>query len=277
MPSRRQLLRTLGYGVAALPLVELAACSSDQASTGPDATQPDGGDSCGPAAAAWATGGTAAMLAKACYPDPFASAITSCPLVICPTTAGPCTAATPSREDISEGFPGLPVRLALKLVTAQTCEPVAGAVVEIWHTQVTGVYSGITPNPQQCSQGDLDAANHGYFRGTQTSDASGRVSFDTCFPGWYPGRAIHFHVRVTVGAVDFIVSQLFFGDSVSQEIFATHPDYQPHGQPDTTNQTDGVLQGVDFAPYVLDIARMSDGVMLASKVIAIRAAAQANC
>jgi protocatechuate 3,4-dioxygenase beta subunit len=273
-PSRRELLRTLGYGLAALPI----ACSSDGgAPVGPDAVPLDSGDMCGPEAPAWATGGTAAMTAKTCYPDPFATPLASCPLIVCPTTAGPCTATAPVREDISEGLPGLPVRLALKIVTAQTCEPVAGAVVEIWHTQITGVYSGVTPSPQQCARGDAEAPSKSYFRGTQTTDANGRVSFDTCYPGWYPGRAIHLHFRVTVGATDFIVSQLFFGELLTRDIFATHPDYAPTGQPDTTNATDFVLDGVDSTPYLLDVARMSDGAMLAAKLISIRAAGQGNC
>ena len=197
---------------------------------------------------------------------------------MCATTAGPCTATAPARQDVSEGYPGLPVRLALKIVTATTCAPVVGAVVEIWHTQVTGVYSGITPSPGFCSGGDTDAPNHSYFRGTQTTNAAGRVDFDTCFPGWYPGRAIHIHFKVTVGATSYLVSQLFFDTALTSEIFASHPSYQPEGQPDTSNASDGVIGGGgSIAQYLLDTARMSDGAMLASKVIALRSATQPNC
>ncbi|MDB4961718.1 MAG: protocatechuate 3,4-dioxygenase [Myxococcales bacterium] len=285
--TRRRVLEALGLGAIVVPFgTTLLGCSSDESPGDPVDASPQsdaaidspGGDTCGPAAAAWAMGGTAAMTAKACYPEPFAQAITTCPLVMCATTAGPCTTATtPARQDVSEGYPGLPVRLALKIVTAETCVPVAGAVVEIWHTQATGVYSGVTPSPGFCSGGDVDAPNHDYFRGTQTTDASGRVDFDTCFPGWYPGRAIHIHVRVTVGATDYLVSQLFFDQALTQQIFATHPTYMPEGQPNTTNSSDGVLAGAPIGPYVLDTSRMSDGAMLASKVIALRSAAQANC
>lgn len=281
--TRRRVLELFGVGAAGA----LIGCdSSPGTGTGtPDApgsvdASPglDGGDTCGPEAAAWATGGTAAMTAKACYPDPFAVAVATCPLVVCATTAGPCTATAPARQDVSEGYPGLPVRLALKIVTATTCAPVVGAIVEIWHTQVTGVYSGVTPSPGFCSGGDVDAPNHSYFRGTQTTNAAGRVDFDTCFPGWYPGRAIHIHFKVTVGATSYLVSQLFFDTALTTEIFASHPNYQAEGQPDTSNASDGVIGGGgSIAQYVVDTRRMSDGAMLASKVIALRSAAQPNC
>lgn len=233
---------------------------------------------CGPAPAAWASGGTAAMTAKDCYPDPFAAPVTMCPLLVCETTAGPCTAPAPDRVDVSEGRPGLPVRLVLKLVTAETCAPIAGAVVEIWHTQTSGVYSGQTPSPGFCSGGDADAPNHSYFRGTQTSGANGRVAFDTCFPGWYPGRAIHIHFSVTIAGTRRTVSQLFFADALVQSIFAAHADYTRFGQPDRNNTNDGVIGGAaNFGAYVLDTARMSDGAMLASKLIAIRDAGRPSC
>lgn len=219
------------------------------------------------------------MIAKECYPDPFAAGVDSCALLVCETIAGPCTSATVDRRDVSDGYPGLPVRLALKFVTADTCAPIEGAVIEIWHTQVSGVYSGVTPDTDYCSGGDPDARNRGYFRGTQTTDADGRVDFDTCFPGWYTDRAIHIHVRVTIGDSEFIVTQLFFAEELIQEIFRTHVDYMQYGQPDTPNSTDLVSSLVpDLAPYVLDSAQMSDGAMLASKVVVIRSSlSMANC
>jgi protocatechuate 3,4-dioxygenase beta subunit len=218
----------------------------------------------------WAAGGTASMTDKANYPDPFAIAPASCAL-LCETTPGPCTTSnTPIRQDVSEGEAGLPVRLALKIVR-EDCSPVAGATVEIWHTHKKGVYSGLTPALAFCTNGDEDAPNHMWFRGVQQTDANGRVNFDTCFPGWYPGRSIHIHVQIKIGATTFATSQLFFDEALTQEIFAAHPEYQDFGQPDTVQSTDGVLVGAgDIADYILDVAQMTDGAMLASKVLTIR-------
>ena len=251
--------------------------SSDtgSSSTGEPTTGTTGPVECEGPAAAWATGGTASMTAQDCYPDPFSGGVLSCAL-ICETTAGPCTTATTiDRRDVSEGFMGLPVRLALLIVDADTCAPVPGAQVEIWHTQRTGVYSGVTPAPKQCYVDDPAAATFMYFRGVQTAGADGRVDFDTCYPGWYGGRAIHIHFRVVRDGQAYATSQLFFADELNAEIFATHPEYSEFGQPDVTNQTDGILGGAaDLANYVLDTARMPDGAMLASKVIAVRSSLQ---
>jgi protocatechuate 3,4-dioxygenase beta subunit len=218
----------------------------------------------------WAVGGTASMTDKDSYPDPFVNAPASCAL-LCETTPGPCTTSnTPIRQDVSEGEPGLPIRLALKIVR-EDCSPVEGATVEIWHTHLKGVYSGQTPALDFCKNGDDDAPNHMWFRGVQQTDANGRVNFDTCFPGWYPGRSIHIHVQVNIGATAFVVSQLFFDEALTEEIFAVHPEYKKFGQPDTIQSTDGVIVGAgDLSDYVLDFAQMSDGAMLASKILTIR-------
>ncbi|MBZ5713647.1 protocatechuate 3,4-dioxygenase [Nannocystis pusilla] len=245
---------------------------SDAGTTG-DPTGDTTGDTTGAAcgdATAWATGGTAAMTMKHCYPDPFAGGVSEC-VLMCETTEGPCTADTLERQDVSEGFSGLPVRLALLVVAADTCAPIANAKVEIWHTQRTGVYSGETPSGAFCYGDDPDAENYLYFRGTQTTDAAGRVDFDTCFPGWYSGRAIHIHFRVYVDDALHATSQLFFADELNAEIFAGHPEYAEFGQPNTTNTTDNIIGGEgDMTNYLCTTARMPDGAMLASKVIAIR-------
>lgn len=240
-------------------------------SSGADETSSTGvpGD-CEPADE-WATGGTASMTAQDCYPDPFAGGVASCAL-LCQTTAGPCTADTLERQDVSEGLLGLPVRLALKFVTADDCEPVQGAFVEIWHTQRSGVYSGETPSGAFCYGDDPSAEQFLYFRGSQTTDAEGRVDFDTCYPGWYGGRAIHIHFRVVLDGEDYLISQLFFDDTLNEEICTGHPEYADRGLPDTTNETDNIIGGEkDKSPYILDVARMPDGAMLASKVVTIRA------
>jgi protocatechuate 3,4-dioxygenase beta subunit len=112
-------------------------------------------------------------------------------------TEGPCTeAADQVRKDVSEGYTGLPVRLALRVVDS-ACNPIVGAKVKIWHTQVTGSYSGNTPNNGMCLKVQTDSSKH-YFRGVQTTVDNGRVDFDTCFPGWYMGRCIHIHFTGTL-------------------------------------------------------------------------------
>lgn len=302
--TRRRIIQHLGGGLALAPIAALVACSDDgvgdgttssgttgssgdgtsgssssggsgsggeSSTSGDETTGTTGSEACGDADT-WATGGTAAMTKKDCYPDPFANGL-GCAL-LCQTTEGPCTADTIERQDVSEGWGGLPVRLALKIVEADSCAPIEGAVVEIWHTQRTGVYSGVTPSGAFCYGDDPDAENYLYFRGSQTTDADGRIDFDTCFPGWYSSRAIHIHFRVYLEGQLTLTSQLFFDDALNEAIFDSHPDYAEFGQPDTVNTTDNVIGGVDdLTPYILDVARMADGAMLASKAIAIAGSA----
>jgi protocatechuate 3,4-dioxygenase beta subunit len=279
--SRRDALQVLGTGIAALPL---AACGApmigpdddagvDARAPGQDAHVP-GRDAHVPgrdaATSNWASGGTAAMTGAADYPDPFEGAGGSACALTAAATLGPCYFDSPVRRDVSEGYPGLPVRLALRVVD-EACAPIEGARVEIWHTRNSGLYSGgpIT----FCTSGDADATAHLYFRGGQISDADGQVAFDTCFPGWYPGRAIHIHFQIFLedGASATNVSQLFFAPDVIEEIFASHPDYAPFGQPDRPNASDGIYNALGEVA-VAQHSRMSDGAMLAWLQIAVRPA-----
>jgi len=211
----------------------------------------------------WAEGGTKSM--SGTYDDPLTDPLGAACAMFCATTKGPCYAETVTRKDISEGYPGLPVRLAL-LVVDEACKPIADAAVDIWHTRNAGIYSG--PDAIDfCTTGDLDAKTHKYFRGVQSTDAKGRVDFDTCYPGWYPGRAIHIHFTVRVGGQEYVTSQLYFSPELTADIFATHPDYKEFGLPNTSNATDGIYPGEEA---VLSAEKQADGALLAWKVLVIR-------
>lgn len=262
--SRRAFLRTarlagLGAFGALLAPRWLAGCAGPAPSSAPAAVG---------AAGAWATGGTAAM--KAVYPDPFLTQAAGEACVVTPAmTLGPCHAASPTRKDVSEGLAGLPVRLALRVVKAGSCEPVANAGVEIWHTNPAGVYSAFARG-SMCNPSDADAGSKAFCRGVQVSDANGRVDFDTVFPGWYPGRTIHIHVTVRVDGKEYVTSQLFFEDAFTDAILASHPDYRGRPARTTTNANDGIARG-GGANTVVSTQQLADGVLMAWKTIAIEA------
>ena len=48
------------------------------------------------------------------------------------------------RQDLTEGRPGLAVRLRVALLDAKGCAPLEGAALDIWHCDALGVYSGFT-------------------------------------------------------------------------------------------------------------------------------------
>jgi protocatechuate 3,4-dioxygenase beta subunit len=288
-PTRRRLLGLLA-GAGALPII---GCGEDQdtsagaggesssAGTGVSGSSASGAGSSGSAgtpstggttgsSTSWASGGTAAMTDKASYPNPFTESLSACQLVAT-TTEGPCTTNTDlEREDISEEWTGLPLRLGLKVIDT-SCNVIAGATVKIWHTNLAGSYSGQTPNNGMCLK-DQSYSSNDFFRGVQTTDDEGVVFFDSCFPGWYRGRAVHIHFQVKNGAESYRVSQLFFPEDITEEVFSSHDDYREFGQPDTTFSNDNIISGIATGErdrHILSVERMSDGVMLASKIVTV--------
>lgn len=270
--TRRTVLQGLGTALAAAPLVHLMGCSSDGAS-GPDAgsgadagKETDAGPETG-----WATGGTASMSGD--YPDPFTDDPGAACVLTCAQILGPCYAATLVRKDVSEGEPGLPMRLALRVVD-EACKPIEGAEVDIWHTMPAGYYSGEDADPF-CTGNDAHAESGKFFRGIQVTDANGRVDFDSCFPGWYSGRSVHIHFTIRIGQDEYVTSQLYFEDALTDEIVATQPIYKDRGARDTTNQTDGVISADAVADYILAGEQMPDGALLAWKTLVIRSSLDA--
>jgi protocatechuate 3,4-dioxygenase beta subunit len=133
------------------------------------------------------------------------------------------------RRDITEGRPGTPLRLRLMVVSASSCKPIRGAGVDIWHADASGVYSGV-------------AGNTGTFlRGIQKTDRAGLAIFDTIYPGWYQGRAVHIHVKVHLGGNVVHTGQLFFPDALSDKVYAAAP-YRARGNPDTPDAEDAIYR-----------------------------------
>ena len=133
------------------------------------------------------------------------------------------------RRNITEGKPGTPLRLHLTVVSTSSCKPIKGAAVDIWHADASGVYSGV-------------AGNTGTFmRGIQKTDRSGVAVFDTIYPGWYQGRAVHIHVKVHVGGNVVHTGQLFFPDALTEQVYKAAP-YRARGNPNVTDAADSIYR-----------------------------------
>lgn len=158
------------------------------------------------------------------------------------------------RSDISEGRPGLPLQLALEVATAPDCLPVANARVDIWHADARGVYSGY---PGQGDDRSISATGETYLRGTQFTDEQGRVGFSTIYPGWYPGRTPHIHVKVFLDQATLVTSQVYFPDDVSAKVYREADAYLARSQADTTNATDFLF--LASSNQTGSILAMSDG------------------
>ena len=135
------------------------------------------------------------------------------------------------RRNITEGKPGVALELRLTVVNPSTCKPIRNAVVDIWHADAGGVYSGAI------------AGNAGtnFLRGVQRTDKNGLALFKTIYPGWYQGRATHIHVKVYLSGNVVHTGQLFFNESISNAVYKRTP-YSSHGLADTPNASDSIYR-----------------------------------
>jgi protocatechuate 3,4-dioxygenase beta subunit len=132
-----------------------------------------------------------------------------------------------TRRNVTDGQRGMPLTLQLFVEDASTCKAIAGADVEIWHANAAGVYSGVQGNSKH------------FLRGHQKTNARGLATFQTIYPGWYPGRTPHIHVKVHVGGNVVHTGQLFVPDVVSAAVYRTGA-YAAHGRQDVKNSRDGI-------------------------------------
>jgi protocatechuate 3,4-dioxygenase beta subunit len=169
-----------------------------------------------------------------------------------------------SRHDVRDGKPGLPLLLGFTVVNAKTSKPIPGADVEIWHADAAGEYSGFDhDNPSFGGPGGpvRTTSTTRYLRGHQKADAAGRASFLTIFPGWYPGRAPHVHLKVHVGGVGGRVvhtGQVFFDPRLADGVYRQGA-YAKHGEPDTTNTSDQIYEQAGGSRAVVKLGKRTGG------------------
>ncbi len=173
------------------------------------------------------------------------------------------------RSDIREDREGTSLRLAVRVRDAGSCEPIENAVVEIWHCDALGLYSGF----ESASTGDGGPPGGGppgdgprgdgppggargsqgggggreptdektYLRGVQVTNADGIVEFTTIYPGWYRGRTVHIHAKVHLDRKTVLTTQLFFDEEVTSAVFKADPYGEDTGR-DTFNDSDGIFE-----------------------------------
>lgn len=135
------------------------------------------------------------------------------------------------RSDIRASFgsssgtaEGLALTVTLQLVdTNGACASLAGYAIYLWHCDREGRYS-------MYSSG---VTNQNYLRGVQQTDADGRVSFSTIFPGCYSGRMPHIHFEIyrsTATASSYTqklrTSQLAFPVDVCNTVYRSTDGYE---------------------------------------------------
>ena len=165
------------------------------------------------------------------------------------------------RSAITEGKAGIPLKLALTVVDDDTCATIPGALVEIWHADALGEYSGFVGN-----NGHNEADDGTFLRGGVLTNSSGVANITTVYPGWYRGRCIHIHVKVHTGVTltsdgsftggqELHTGQLFFDESVTKRVAAISP-YSTNTVTRTTLAQDSIYDDGGAASGLLTLAAL---------------------
>ncbi len=182
------------------------------------------------------------------------------------------------RQDITEGRPGTILNLKLKVVD-EACNPVRDAVVDIWSCDAGGIYSGyetvytedgrfkeqrgiprnqaenVDENRPRFHQAPNNEKT--YLRGAQVTDLNGEVAFKTIYPGWYPGRATHIHVKVYLDNNEVMTSQMNFPENVNKEVYIAEAYSTKEGNR-TMNSDDGIFKRGGNSPMV-ELTQVEEG------------------
>ncbi|RYP27656.1 hypothetical protein DL767_007586 [Monosporascus sp. MG133] len=177
------------------------------------------------------------------------------------------------RRNITDGEPGVPMYLDLQFVDTATCEPIPDLLVDVWHANATGVYSGVG----QPGQGGLETT---FGRGVQVTDSDGVAAFSSIFPGHYYMRTPHVHVMSTEDATRLRnntytydsgsqthIGQLYFDQDLINAVARTRP-YNTNRYELTPNAEDVLIASAastaadPFLDYVRLGEDLADGLLL---------------
>ena len=232
--QRRNALRLLAGGAVGASALAIVGCgdsgSSSSATTAPTGTMAGAATSSSTAVA------TATPVVSA-IPSSLTTPVSACTAALPTETAGPfpgdgsngpnaLAASGIVRSDITSSFgtsttkaAGVPLTIKLTIVdTRNSCKPMAGAAMYLWHCDQAGRYS-------MYSQG---VTNENYLRGVQVADANGVVTFKSIFPAAYSGRWPHIHFEVypsadkaTASSNKIATGQLALPEAACNLVFAT--------------------------------------------------------
>lgn len=145
------------------------------------------------------------------------------------------------RSDLREDREGTLLRLGIRVRDAGSCEPIENAIVDVWHCDALGAYSGFESastrggGPGGASRSDDET----YLRGAQATNSEGIVEFKTIYPGWYRGRTTHIHLKVHLDKQTVLTSQLFTTEDFDASVYGGEPYSEETGR-DTYNDGDSI-------------------------------------
>ena len=237
--DRRKALAV--FGSVGLGAVVAAACGGGSSDAAQSTDRTAATSTSTTTVASGGSGGAAARSAGAITTDMF-DASTACSLSP-EETEGPYWFDVDSvRSDIREDETGSNLRLGIRVRDASSCAPLPSSVVEVWHADAEGNYSGFDSGSSGGGPGGGSGSLSGttYLRGSQVTNADGIVEFLTVYPGWYPGRTVHIHAKVHLDNSTLLTTQLFFAEDFTDSIY-TQPPYASRGTRSTRNSDDNIF------------------------------------
>ncbi|MET7347273.1 intradiol ring-cleavage dioxygenase [Streptomyces mirabilis] len=169
------------------------------------------------------------------------------------------------RKDIREDKEGVEVQYTFTVVdTGNDCAPLADALVEIWHCDSLGEYSGYVGG-----NGHDEEDDGTFLRGGQTTDENGQCSITSIWPGHYVSRAVHVHMRVHTdvtltddsytGGEVIHTGQLFFDADINAEIQAVSP-YSDNTTTETLLKDDSIYDDAGASSGLLTLTALGTSV-----------------
>ncbi|MFE5815271.1 intradiol ring-cleavage dioxygenase [Streptomyces sp. NPDC056479] len=210
--------------------------------------------------------GTAEASTTDATADTTTAAITGVCVLNAEVTEGPYSLeGALVRADIREGKEGFEVRYTFTVVDiANDCAPLANALVEIWHCDHLGEYSGFVGG-----NGHQEEDNGTFLRGGRMTDENGQCEITSIWPGHYVSRAVHVHMRLHTDVTltddsytggDIIhTGQLFFDPDINTEIQATSP-YSENTTKETQLEDDGIYDDGGSSSGLLTLTALGDSV-----------------
>lgn len=183
---------------------------------------------------------------------PIASSAATCT----PTesmTEGPYYVAGDNiRKNITDKQPGTKTSLTITILDS-SCKAVPNARVDVWHANAAGNYSGVKGNSEK------------FLRGSLMTNSQGKVTFSTIFPGWYPGRVMHIHVKIWRDGNEVLTTQLFANDAQVSKVYSKGV-YASRGDQNTKSTQDRIFQGLQNPKANLLTLKIGSSITAAAKI-----------
>ena len=168
--------------------------------------------------------------------------------------------SAPETGEVKAGVP-LRIRVIVSKLDDAACVLYPGVTVDVWHCDAQGVYSDVQDR-------SFNTVGERFLRGYQVTDQSGVAQFDTIYPGWYPGRAVHIHFKLRTdpdaAAGTEFTSQWFFDEDLT-DIVHTNEPYADRGYRTVKNEGDGIFQQAGDQ-MILDLTPEGDGYLATFRI-----------